>query len=85
MVQYLLFTHLFVLYAGVYNSNGRFCLCNCLVVQHEGSILKQGRFVIASIQSALTDDDLLQLRDDLAAYVVSTGPKGSLSTLQYWM
>jgi rsbT antagonist protein RsbS len=32
-------------------------------------ILKQGPFVIASIQSALTDKDLLQLRDDLAAHV----------------
>jgi rsbT antagonist protein RsbS len=32
-------------------------------------ILKQGDYIIASIQSALTDDDLFQLRDDLAAYV----------------
>ena len=32
-------------------------------------ILKQGPYVIASIQSALTDQDLLQLRDDLAAHV----------------
>src|SRR6266702_8081771 len=39
-------------------------------------ILKQGRFVIASIQSALTDDDLLQLRDDLAAYVGKYRSKG---------
>src|ERR1041385_2263029 len=31
--------------------------------------LKQGRFVIASIQSALTDDDLVQLRDDLVSLV----------------
>jgi rsbT antagonist protein RsbS len=30
-------------------------------------ILKQGEFLIASIQSALSDNDLLQLRDDLAA------------------
>lgn len=29
-------------------------------------ILKQGGVLIASIQSALTDEDLLQLRDDLA-------------------
>ena len=29
-------------------------------------ILKQGHYLIASIQSALTDADLLQLRDDLA-------------------
>lgn len=28
-------------------------------------ILKQGKFLIASIQSALTDTDLLQLRDNL--------------------
>jgi rsbT antagonist protein RsbS len=32
-------------------------------------ILKQGHFVIASIQSALTDDDLLQLRDALVQQV----------------
>jgi rsbT antagonist protein RsbS len=32
-------------------------------------ILKQGDFLIATIQSALTDDDLLQLRDDLAERV----------------
>jgi len=32
-------------------------------------ILKQGDFLIATIQSALTDDDLLQLRDDLADQV----------------
>jgi rsbT antagonist protein RsbS len=32
-------------------------------------ILKQGRYLIASVQSALTDADLLQLRDDLAAQV----------------
>src|SRR5256712_14105557 len=29
-------------------------------------ILKQSQFVIASIQSALSDEELLQLRDDLA-------------------
>src|SRR5215469_17307409 len=29
-------------------------------------ILKQGDYVIASIQSALSDQDLMQLRDDLA-------------------
>ena len=39
-------------------------------------ILKQGDFVIASIQSALTDDDLLQLRDDLAAHVGRYRSKG---------
>ncbi len=32
-------------------------------------ILKQGDFLIATIQSALTDDDLLRLRDDLAEQV----------------
>jgi rsbT antagonist protein RsbS len=39
-------------------------------------ILKQGAFVIASIQSALTDNDLLQLRDDLAAFVGKHRSKG---------
>lgn len=29
-------------------------------------ILKQGPYLIASVQSALSDDDLLHLRDDLA-------------------
>jgi len=32
-------------------------------------ILKQGKYLIASIQSALTDQDLMNLRDDLAAQV----------------
>ncbi len=32
-------------------------------------ILKQGDYLIASIQSALTDQDLLQLRDDLTEQV----------------
>src|SRR5215813_11357210 len=32
-------------------------------------ILKQGGYLIASIQSALSDPDLLQLRDDLAKRV----------------
>lgn len=32
-------------------------------------ILKQGDYLIASIQSALSDQDLLQLRDDLAEQV----------------
>lgn len=32
-------------------------------------VLKQGDYLIASIQSALTDQDLLQLRDDLAQQV----------------
>lgn len=39
-------------------------------------ILKQGDYVIASIQSALTDDDLVQLRDDLAAHVGRYRSKG---------
>lgn len=39
-------------------------------------ILKQGNFIIASIQSALTDDDLVQLRDDLAAHVGRYRSKG---------
>jgi len=39
-------------------------------------ILKQGDFAIASIQSALTDQDLLQLRDDLAAHVGKYRSKG---------
>ena len=32
-------------------------------------ILKQGDFLIASIQSALTDGEVIELRDDLAARV----------------
>src|SRR5262245_64816834 len=32
-------------------------------------ILKQSQFLIASIQSALTDQDLIQFRDDLAELV----------------
>jgi rsbT antagonist protein RsbS len=39
-------------------------------------ILKQGDFVIASIQSALTDGDLIQLRDDLASHVGKYRSKG---------
>jgi rsbT antagonist protein RsbS len=39
-------------------------------------VLKQGRFVIASIQSALTDDDLMQLRDDLVSHVGKYRSKG---------
>jgi rsbT antagonist protein RsbS len=35
----------------------------------EVPILKQGEYLIASIQSALTDADLLQLRDGLVAQV----------------
>jgi rsbT antagonist protein RsbS len=44
-------------------------------------ILKQGDFVIASIQSALTDEDLLQLRDDLAAHVGKYRSKGVIVDL----
>ncbi len=32
-------------------------------------ILKQGNYLIATIQSALTDEDLIRLRDDLASQV----------------
>ncbi len=39
-------------------------------------ILKQGKYVIASIQSALSDQDLIQLRDDLAAHVGRYRSKG---------
>jgi len=39
-------------------------------------ILKQGEVVIASVQSALSDGDLLQLRDDLAAHIEQRRPKG---------
>jgi len=39
-------------------------------------ILKQGDYVIASIQSALADDDLVKLRDDLAAFVGKYRSKG---------
>jgi rsbT antagonist protein RsbS len=39
-------------------------------------ILKQGDVAIASIQSALTDGDLVQLRDDLAAHVGKYRSKG---------
>lgn len=39
-------------------------------------ILKQGDYVIASIQSALTDDDLLHLRDGLTSRVGRYRSKG---------
>jgi rsbT antagonist protein RsbS len=39
-------------------------------------ILKQGSVLIATIQAALTDKDLLQLRDDLAARVGRFRSKG---------
>ena len=39
-------------------------------------ILKQGPFLIASIQSALTDTDVLQLRDDVMAQVTRHRSRG---------
>jgi rsbT antagonist protein RsbS len=39
-------------------------------------ILKQGDYVIASIQSALSDEDLLQLREGLASHVGRYRSKG---------
>lgn len=39
-------------------------------------ILKQGSYLIASIQSVLSDADMLQLRDDLAAKVGSYRARG---------
>lgn len=39
-------------------------------------ILKEGKYVIASIQSALTDDDLTHLRADLLSHVGRHRSKG---------
>src|SRR4026207_230186 len=39
-------------------------------------ILKQGPFLIASIQSALTDTDVLQLRDDVMSQVTRHRSRG---------
>jgi rsbT antagonist protein RsbS len=39
-------------------------------------ILKQGAYLIASVQSALTDADLKQLRDDLASMVGAKRARG---------
>ena len=39
-------------------------------------ILKQGPYLIASIQSALSDADLMQLRDDLVAKVKTFRSRG---------
>ena len=39
-------------------------------------ILKQGQFLIASIQAALTDTDVLQLRDDVMAQVTRHRSRG---------
>jgi rsbT antagonist protein RsbS len=41
-------------------------------------ILKQGPYLIASVQSALTDEDLVQLRDDLAQMVGRYHSKGAI-------
>jgi rsbT antagonist protein RsbS len=41
-------------------------------------ILKQRHYLIASIQSALSDEDLLQLRDDLAAQVGKFRSRGAI-------
>jgi rsbT antagonist protein RsbS len=41
-------------------------------------ILKQQHYLIASIQSALSDEDLLQLRDDLAAQVGKFRSRGAI-------
>jgi rsbT antagonist protein RsbS len=41
-------------------------------------ILKQGDYLIASIQSALNDEDLLQLQDDLAAQVGKFRSRGAI-------
>src|SRR4029453_4384914 len=41
-------------------------------------ILKQGGYLIASIQSALSDEDLLELQDDLAAQVGKFRSRGAI-------
>jgi rsbT antagonist protein RsbS len=41
-------------------------------------ILKQSHYVIASIQSALSDEDLLQLRDDLVQQVGRFRSRGAI-------
>jgi rsbT antagonist protein RsbS len=41
-------------------------------------ILKQGGYLIASIQSALSDEDLLQLRDDLVQQVGKYRSRGTI-------
>jgi rsbT antagonist protein RsbS len=41
-------------------------------------ILKQSHYVIASIQSALSDEDLLQLRDDLVEQVGRHRSRGAI-------
>lgn len=39
-------------------------------------ILKQGDYLIASVQSSLSDEELIQLRDDLVAKVSTVRAKG---------
>lgn len=39
-------------------------------------ILKQGDYLIASVQSSLSDEEMLQLRDDLVAKVSEVRAKG---------
>lgn len=50
-------------------------MCSLLLVMRV-PILKRGDYVIASIQSALTDDDLLHLRDGLTSHVGRYRSKG---------
>lgn len=44
-------------------------------------ILKQGQILIASIQAALSDKDLVQLRDDLAARIGKLRSRGVIIDL----
>ena len=44
------------------------------------AILRQGDYLIASIQSDLTDAEVLALRDDLPSASAATAPGGSSST-----
>jgi rsbT antagonist protein RsbS len=39
-------------------------------------ILKQGKYLIASVQSSLSDDELLQLRNDLVERISTVRAKG---------
>lgn len=47
----------------------------------EVPILKQGKYLIASIQSALSDTDLAQLRDSLVAEIGRSRAKGVIIDL----
>src|SRR5579872_2851365 len=62
--------------AGVVFPENQWPLMCCLLQVMRVPILKQGDYVIASIQSALTDDDLLHLRDGLASHVGRYRSKG---------